>query len=122
MPHCILEHSSNTLDAPDWTKTLSSIHEALMATGQFALGDIKSRVIKHEHFLIGDGSAGQCFATLNIQILDGRSDEVKTEISRACLQVLARAFAESVRQMQCSLTVQISDIHRASYSRHVAPS
>ncbi len=118
MPHCILEYSANVVDRPDMTRLLLDIHDALMATGLFNLADIKSRAIRHEQYFIGDGDPERAFVTLNIQILEGRSDEVKAQIGAAALEVLKRAFPESLRQLKCSLTVQVSEIHRPSYQRY----
>ena len=119
MPHCILEASDNLLDQPDWMGLLREINGTLVATGLFKAQDIKSRYLSHGVFAIGDGAPGQAFVTLNVQILDGRTDEVKAQLSEALLSVLARAFPRTFAQMTCSLTVQVTDIHRASYRRQI---
>ena len=119
MPHCILEASDNLLDQPDWGDLLRKLNGALAATGLFKAADIKSRFVQHGVFAMGDGSPGQAFVTLNIQILDGRTDAVKAGISEALLPVLTGAFPHTLGGMTCSLTVQITDIHRPSYRRQV---
>ncbi len=119
MPHCILEYSSNVIDESDWPRTLLALHEVIMDTGLFVLSDIKSRVIRHEQYLVGDGLDNQAFVTLNIQILSNRSDSVKNQIARAAMPILAEAFPKTFAQMKCSITVQISDIHRPSYQRQI---
>ena len=121
MPHCIFEHSANIADDPNWPQIILKVHEKLLSTGQFVAADIKSRVIKHEVFVIGNGEQNQSFITLNIQMLDGRSDEIKRELTQMALGVLIEAFSKSLAEQKCSITVQISDIHRASYQRHVSP-
>ena len=120
MPHCIFEYSANIIDDPDWSQIIGKIHERLVATGQFVAGDIKSRVIRHDNYRIGDGDPNQSFVTLNLQILDGRSDEFKREIAQMALEILLPAFQKSLTQQKCSITVQVSEIHRASYQRHVS--
>lgn len=120
MPHCILETSDNLLDQPDWVDLLLQINGALVATGLFVEADIKSRAVQHGLFAIGDGGADQAFVTLNVQILGGRADEVKAQLSEALLPVLARAFPQTFERMKCSLTVQITDIHRPSYRRQIS--
>ncbi len=119
MPHCILEASDNLLDQPDWAGLLRQINSTLVTTGLFTAADIKSRVLRHQVFAIGDGAPDQAFVTLNVQILDGRTDEVKGQLSEALLPVLAGAFPRTFAKMTCSLTVQITDIHRASYRRQI---
>jgi 5-carboxymethyl-2-hydroxymuconate isomerase len=120
MPHCILEYSANVPDRPDLGRVLADVHAALTATGEFTLADIKSRAVRHEQFLIGDGDPARVFVTLTVQILGGRSDEVKARISDGLLAVLARHYPESLAGRTCSLTVQVCDIHRASYRRRLS--
>ena len=119
MPHCILEYSGNALDEPDWAATLTALHEVLAATGLFVLDDIKSRVVRHDDFRVGEGRGDRAFVALEIQILSGRPDEVKGGICDAALQVLVRAFPRTVERLTTSVTVQISDIHRPSYRREI---
>lgn len=120
MPHCILEVSDNLLDQPDWTGLLRTINETLAGTGLFAVADIKSRALRHAVFAIGDGASDQAFVTLNVQILSGRTDDVKVQLSEALLPVLRAAFPQTFAHMKCSLTVQITDIHRPSYRRQIS--
>jgi 5-carboxymethyl-2-hydroxymuconate isomerase len=120
VPHCIFEYSANIADEPDWPQILKQVHQGLISTGQFVAGDIKSRVIRHDDYRIGNGEDNQSFVTVNLQILDGRSDEIKREISRMALEILVAAFPKSLAEQKCSITVQISEIHRASYQRHVS--
>lgn len=122
MPHCILEASDNLLDQPDWRAVLKAINLALVATGLFVEADIKSRLVQHGCYVVADGAPDRAFVTLNVQILAGRTDAVKAEISEALLQVLLGAFPRSLAGMKCNLTVQISDLHRLSYRRHQSQS
>ncbi len=120
MPHCILETSNNLLDQPDWTGLLRELHGTLVAMGLFQEADLKSRVIHHDTFLVADGAPDRAFVTLNVQLLAGRPDEVKAQLSEALLPVLAKAFPRSAEGMRLNLTVQISDLHRPSYRRQTS--
>jgi 5-carboxymethyl-2-hydroxymuconate isomerase len=120
MPHCILEASDNLLDQPDWTGLLRRINGTLAATGLFQAADIKSRFVSHGIFAIGEGAPGQAFVTLNVQILSSRDDAVKAQLSEALLPILAEAIPRTFAQMKCSLTVQISELHRPSYRRQLS--
>ena len=119
MPHCILEYSGNAVDEPDWSATLAALHRLLTATGLFVLDDIKSRVVRRDDFLVGDGRGDRAFVALEIQILSGRPDEVKGEICDAALRVLVGAFPRTADERTTSFTVQVSDIHRPSYRREI---
>ncbi|HJW43353.1 MAG TPA: 5-carboxymethyl-2-hydroxymuconate Delta-isomerase [Geothrix sp.] len=123
MPHCILEASGNLLDQPDWAGLLRAVNRTLADTGLFTAADIKSRFLRHEVFVVGDDAPGaheRSFVTLNVQILSGRGDEVKAQLSEALLPVLAAAFPRSLAGQKLSLTVQISDLHRPSYRRQTS--
>lgn len=119
MPHCILETTANVLDDPDLPELFGQLHKILMDTGEFELADIKSRALRHEHFCIGDGAPDRAFVTLTVQMLSGRSDAFKAELTRRLAACLIAAFPRSRAELRCSLTVQIVDIHRPSYQRHV---
>lgn len=120
MPHCIFEYSANIADDPNWPQIILMVHEKLISTGLFVAEDIKSRVLKYEDFMIGNGEQGQSFVTLNIQMLDGRSDDIKRELAQTASEILIEAFPKSLALQKCSITVQISEIHRVSYQRHVS--
>ena len=117
MPHCVLEYSSNILEKDKTKEALKVIHNVLDNTGLFKLSDIKSRAIEHHNFLIGDGDASRAFVALTVSILSGRSDEVKISISTACAEALKNFFAESFEQLKLSLTVQINEMDKGSYTR-----
>ena len=120
MPHLTLEYSENIPHKPDLRKLLSELHELLVATGQFERANIKSRAVEHDVFVVGDGAPERAFVALEIGILDGRSDEVKASLSQSAVDLLARHFSAAVAQTSCSITVQVTDLHRASYRKHVS--
>ena len=120
MPHCILEYTDNIIESPDWDFLFRKIHAVLLDTGEWYEPDIKSRSIRHERYFIGNGDPDQAFITLSIQILEGRSDELKAQISKNALDILVSFFSLSLEQLKTSITVQIVDIHKASYCRKVS--
>jgi len=117
MPHCILEYSHNLVDRPDLRHVLQEVNGALIATGLFDPGDIKSRAVAHDTVVIGDGATDRTFVTVDVQMLEGKSDAVKAQLAESVLAVLERAYPETLARTRCSLTVQITDIHRGSYRR-----
>jgi 5-carboxymethyl-2-hydroxymuconate isomerase len=120
MPHCILEASDNLLDAPDWPALLREIHGALVASGLFREADLKSRVLRHAVFRVGDGAPDRAFVTLDLQIMEGRDDATKARLSELLMAVLAPAFPRTAAAMRLNLTVQVSELHRASYQRQTS--
>ena len=117
MPHLVLEHTANVPDRPDLRRVLLDLHDALAATGLFERKDLKSRAVRHELFVVADGAEDRPFVALSIAILDGRPDEVKAALSEAALEVLVRAFPRLVEQGRGAISVEVRDLHRASYRR-----
>lgn len=117
MPHCLLEYSDNLLEKVDFTLLLSELNNFLSETGLFKIADIKSRAICHDTYVVGEREENRPFVSLDIRILSGRDDQTKAMLSESALKILKKTFSQSVSQMNCSLTVQISDLHRQSYAR-----
>lgn len=121
MPHCILEYSSNVIDQPDMNQLLHRMHNVLMEAGTFRMADFKSRVIRHDVYFIGDGANNQAFVSLDLQVMAGKSDEQKVKLSKALVDVLQEAFAKTLKELRASISVQVSDVHKASYSKIQSP-
>ncbi len=119
MPHCILEYTDNIPNPPDTGPTLNKLNRTLAATELFSLADIKSRVIVHQDYVIGDGDPSRAFVALDIAILTSRPEKVKQQISELALEVLKEAFEGCFEGLTYSLTVQISELDRECYRRTV---
>ncbi len=117
MPHLVLEYSANVLDEPDLRRVLLDLHEAVMASGLFERKDIKSRAVRHDVFAVADGAEDRAFVALSIAILDGRPDDVKAALAEAALEVLVGSYPKLVAGGRGAISVEIRDLHRASYRR-----
>ncbi len=117
MPHLVLEYSANVPDQPDFRRVLLDLHDVLVASSLFERKDVKSRTVRHDVFAVADGAEDRAFVALSIAILDGRSDDVKAVLSEAALEVLVRAFPRLVAGGRGAISVEIRDLHRASYRR-----
>jgi len=117
VPHLVLEYSANVPDKTDLRRVLLDLHEALLASALFERKDLKSRAVRHEDFAVADGAGDRPFVALSIAILEGRPDEVKAALSEAALDVLVRAFPKLVAGGRGAISVEVRDLHRASYRR-----
>ena len=115
MPHLTLEYSSN-LQALKLSAVLRELNQALLASGQFQEADIKSRAVERDAFVVGVAAEERGFVHARIEILSGRTAEVKQGISRSIAEVLRLACAGHVR-CPTQVTVSIIDIDRDSYSK-----
>jgi 5-carboxymethyl-2-hydroxymuconate isomerase len=119
MPHCILEYTDNIPNPPDTRSLLTKLHNAMTVTELFDPADIKSRVIVHRDYLIGDGAPSRAFVTLNISILTSRPVKIKEQLADLAIEVLKEAFSDCIEGLTYSLTVQISELDRECYRRSI---
>ncbi|TQF02605.1 5-carboxymethyl-2-hydroxymuconate Delta-isomerase [Kitasatospora acidiphila] len=117
MPHLVLEYSGNIREAIDPADVLGKLHAALTDAGGFRHQDFKSRAVRMDRYFIGDGSYEQSFVNLDIRTFAGKSAEVRAAVSEAALAVLIEAFATTLRETACDISVQITDLDRTSYAR-----
>jgi 5-carboxymethyl-2-hydroxymuconate isomerase len=117
MPHCILEYSSNQIDDLNVRSLFHDLHAALQQVWAFKKEDFKSRAIKHEHYLIGDGAKENVFAALELQVMSGKDDSEQKALSEAALGVLKKHFPDSLSHCTTSLSVQVVEVKKGSYSR-----
>jgi len=117
MPHCTLEYTSNIKDTVNHDDFFKKLHTEIVSCNDFSLDQIKSRAVEHSNFYIGDGSPNNAFVYLQISILSGRNEILKQELSKKALTLLEEFFPTSRKELNCSVTVEIRDMDRASHSR-----
>ena len=108
MPHCIIEFSSDISPEP----LMSSVFEGAIASDLFDKqgADIKVRAIAYDHHI--SGASFSSFIHVTLKILGGRSEEQKASLSNLVLQKV-----KENKYSNCSITVEVIDIDRASYTK-----
>ncbi|QQZ43490.1 5-carboxymethyl-2-hydroxymuconate Delta-isomerase [Pseudomonas sp. SK3(2021)] len=115
MPHLYMEYTAN-LPQLDADKALLRFNHALVASGQFAEYDIKSRARKVETFRVGTGLGERAFVHVKLSLLSGRSPQIKKQLSQSLLAVL-QELCEWPAGVELQLAVEILDIDRDSYGK-----
>lgn len=110
MPHCIIEHSSSI----QAEKLISLAYEGMLVSQLFKPDgqDIKVRTQSFDSFRVGTGDAD--FIHVTIKLLSGREMDQKQALSESVLVKLL-----SLALNNCSTTVEIVDIERDSYAKHL---
>jgi len=108
MPHLTLEYSANleTLDVP---RCLLELNRALVASGQFAEVDIKSRALRFDEHAVGVVAEPRAFIHVKLSLLSGRTVDVKRRISATLLECL-RQLCGNENRLHLQLCVQILEI------------
>ncbi|MGP5191624.1 5-carboxymethyl-2-hydroxymuconate Delta-isomerase [Vreelandella alkaliphila] len=113
MPHSIVEHSASL----DGELILPLVFSGAMTSALFEAdgSDIKVRSIAYQSYLTGQATSE--FVHVVLKILSGRTPAQKQMLSRSVLAQL-----QTLELPRCSLTVEVVDIERASYSKWVSES
>jgi len=111
VPHCIVEHSASL----NSELILPLVFSGAMKSELFEIdgSDIKVRAIAYHNYLTG--SAKSDFIHVTLKILSGRTVEQKQMLSKSVLVQF-----QKLELQICSLTVEVMDIERASYSKLVS--
>jgi len=108
MPHIVIEHSDKTTDA--MADTCQAVFDAACGCETFPVPanvKVRSRLCAHH-----TGGTGDDFVHVTVRMLPGRTDALKQEVSAAILATLETQFPTTA-----SLTVEIVEMHAASYAK-----
>ncbi len=114
MPHCILECSPEILAGCDQNTLMQSCFDAAFASELFEADDIKVRLLPLQNQLVGETGLSQLH--IDIKILDGRTPEQRKQLADGVL-IAVQQYLLSCAVRHASLSVEISEIERASYAK-----
>lgn len=114
MPHCIVEYSKPIESQLTPAKLLDTIFSATAASGLFDVSHIKVRALAFDHFQL----AGPCadFIHITVRLHQGRTDAEKKQLSQLMLAEIVQLELNSV-----AITVELLDMHTASYAKRLMP-
>lgn len=115
MPHLILEYTGNISQRIDCRVLFSRLHHILINEGRFNIDSCKSRAVRLESYWVGAGEAQDAFVHLDLRLLEGRSTDLKRRLGQLCLQWLESYFEPSLARLTLQISVEVSDIERATY-------
>lgn len=112
MPNLVMEYSNSVDDRVNVQGLLEDLHNVALHCGLFDVGSVKSRALRCHNWLIGDEGDSVDFIHVNFELLIGRTEEQKRELSRQLIEVL-QGQASHVR----SLTVNMRDMDTACFQK-----
>ena len=112
MPNLVLEYSNSVDERVNVQGLLEDLHQVALHCGLFDAPSVKSRSLRCHNWLVGEEDDSVDFIHISFELLSGRTDEQKRELSRA-LMVVLQEQASHVR----SLTVNIRDMYINSFQK-----
>lgn len=111
MPNLIMEYSSSVEERINVPGLLEDLHNVALNCGLFDPSAVKSRSLRCQHWLIGLDENNVDFIYVSLELLSGRTEQQKSDLSRRLLEVLQQK-ARTVQQ----LSVNIIDMDKASFN------
>ena len=108
MPHFILDCTEPILEKHKPRKIIEEVLETAFATGLFEKDDIKVRLNPYKYSLVQNGESD--FIHVFGNIMEGRTDEQKADLSKMIVTKLNVLFPEVP-----IISINIRDFEKASY-------
>jgi 5-carboxymethyl-2-hydroxymuconate isomerase len=110
MPHVIVEYSANIEAELPPSRLVEEIHQAAMASGIAEPVAIRTRLMRREHYRVGDGSPENAFVHIDIRARRGRTLEQKKAAVQAIYDQANKTLDPVFKARPLALTVEIHEI------------
>ena len=108
MPHFILDCTESILKIQEPQKVIQEVFETAVSTGLFERNDIKVRLNPFKYSLVQGGDSD--FVHVFGNIMEGRTQEQKAELSKRIVSKLNELFPEVP-----IISINIRDFEKSSY-------
>ncbi|WP_260261279.1 5-carboxymethyl-2-hydroxymuconate Delta-isomerase [Vibrio intestinalis] len=105
MPNLVMEYSNSVDERVNVQGLLEDLHHVALQSGLFDVASVKSRATRYHDWLIGEEANSVDFIHITFELLSGRTQEQKRELSRQLMNILQEQ-ASHIR----SLTVNVRDM------------
>ena len=112
MPHIKLEHTENVQWKTPIQDIFLKLQTVLIQHARVKPENCKSRAMELKDFHCTGKSRLGGFIHLEISLLSGRTEEVKTNIGKECSRII-QSFIENIAEIQVS--VELRDMDRNGY-------
>jgi 5-carboxymethyl-2-hydroxymuconate isomerase len=110
VPHIIVEYSANLDDAIAIEALVRDVHQAVLATGTFKIGAVRTRAARRDVFVIADGDPQNAFINVIARVAQDRPLEKRRGLAEAILAVLDAQTAALRQTRGLALSVYVEEI------------
>lgn len=110
MPHITVEYSTNLDKRLPMRELIEKIHAAVLASGAFELGAVRTRAIPQSLYVVADGDPDNGFIHVDMRIGPGRDAETKKRVAQAILDALRDETKEDMTRHGLGISIEIREI------------
>ncbi|AJD50199.1 5-carboxymethyl-2-hydroxymuconate isomerase [Thalassospira sp. MBR-102] len=119
MPQLEIEYSANLPITEQLRGLAISLHREIAKAADADLESFKTRLSPLENVVIADGGPKHGMVHLDVRLLSGRSDDVKHAVGAIALETVRAHLENLVGNFDVQFTVEVHDLDRANYHKHV---
>ncbi len=117
MPHITLQYTAN-LPELNVSQTLRRVNEAACQSGLFEEGDVKSRAIQLQSFIVGTAQDERAFLHLTVA-MSPRGSQLERAMAEVLVQVLEDALVRSRSGISTQACVEVIHVDTSTYVKRL---
>jgi 5-carboxymethyl-2-hydroxymuconate isomerase len=117
MPHVVVEYSANLEAELDIRALLQKIHAAVLASGVFKVGAVRTRAERREVYVIADGDPDNAFIHIEIRMAPGRDAAARKGVAQGVLDTIAAETRDVFARAGLGLSVEVREIDNSASVR-----
>ena len=110
MPHVVVEYSANLEEKIDIPRLVRDVHEAMLDSGVFRVGAVRTRAARRDLFVIADGDTAHGFVHVDVRMAAGRSEADRKRVADSLLAVVAAETRDVYARTGMGLSVEVREI------------
>lgn len=115
MPIINFEYTDNLKIDSDIKSFLLKIHAILVKEIKTDIKTCRSCISKISDYVIGNGDPNNAYIILRIQILPGRTDEIKNRAGKILLEKIYGDFSDEIKAHDTQVRVSLTEIDKKHY-------
>ena len=118
MPYILVEHSANLAPEINIMALLTEVHSAAIRTGLFDPAATRTRAVRRDHVVMGDGDPTNAFVLITARIRKGRDDIARRNLAEVLLQAASECLEAAFNGRSMALNVEVQEIDAIGVRRH----
>lgn len=115
MPIINFEYTDNLKIQPKIKEFLLKTHHTLVREINTDLTTCRSSIYQVSDYVIGDGNINNAYIIMRIQMLPGRTDQVKNHLGELLLEEINAAFGDEIKRCNTQVRVYLTETDKPHY-------
>ena len=115
MPIINFEYTDNLKIDSQINSFLLKTHNILVQEIKTDLHTCRSNIAKISNYIIGDGDSNNAYIILRIQMLPGRTDDIKNHTGKILLEKIYNDFSDEIQKYDTQVRVYLTETDKKHY-------